>query len=131
MRANRPANTKPELLVRSMLHRLGYRYRVNMSSLPGRPDIVFSARKRAIFIHGCFWHAHGCSRSRTPRTRQDYWLPKLEATQVRDARNTKALEGLGWQTLTLWECQLDDASALLHDIESFLGPPRFGEPTAQ
>lgn len=104
----RGRDTSPELVVRRTLHRLGYRYRLHRKDLPGRPDIVFPARKKAIFVHGCYWHAHGCRYGKPPRSRLDYWLPKLEANKERDARALRGLEDLGWETLVIWQCQIKE-----------------------
>lgn len=97
---------KPEMTVRSMVHRLGYRYRLHCSALPGKPDLVFAARRKVIFVHGCFWHQHsGCGRAHVPRTNLDYWLPKLERNRTRDREAAEALAGLGWRCLVIWECE--------------------------
>ena len=89
-------DTGPELLVRRLLTKLGYRYRLNVKKLQGKPDIVFPGRKRAIFVHGCFWHAHGCQKGQAPKSRLDYWGPKLKANMDRDAAQLAALQSLGW-----------------------------------
>lgn len=103
-------NSKPELLVRSLLHKLGFRFRLHDKELPGCPDLVFPARRKVIFVHGCYWHRHeGCSRCRLPKTRLDFWKPKLEANRARDLKNQAALEGLGWKWLVVWECQVSNA----------------------
>lgn len=126
MQANRSTNTKPELLVRSMLHRAGYRFRIHDRSLPGKPDIVFAARRKIIEIRGCFWHGHGCSPiGLLPKTRPEYWQPKIAATRLRDARNEATLAELGWTVLNLWECEVrDGGNTLAARIFEFLGPPR-------
>lgn len=130
MRSIRPGYTKPERFVRNMLHRLGYRFRVRGMRLPGRPDIVFPARKRVIFVHGCFWHAHeGCGRGKPPRSRTDYWLPKLSETRKRDRHNIEALIAAGWEALVLWECELSDASDTRERVCRFLGPPLWRPPS--
>lgn len=121
MAAVKSANTKPEMLVRRLLHSLGYRYRLHQIRLPGKPDIVFPGRKKIIFIHGCFWHGHDCKRgSRKPSTRQDYWLPKIERNQQRDQTHTLALETAGWSVMILWECELKDRTALIQKLKTFL-----------
>lgn len=113
MRAVKRANTEPEIKVRKVLHRLGLRFRLNQKSLPGSPDIVLAKHKTAIFVHGCFWHRHqGCRFSSTPKTRQEYWLPKFVANVERDARKIVELEALGWRVLVVWECESKDLAAL-------------------
>lgn len=103
-------HTKPERLVRSLLHRLGYRYTVNgpkNKTLPGRPDIVFPARKIALFVHGCFWHRHqGCKTATIPKSNTAYWLAKFERNRERDRETETALVAKGWQVITIWECEL-------------------------
>jgi DNA mismatch endonuclease, patch repair protein len=117
-------NTKPELAVRSLLHGLGYRYHLHRNDLPGRPDIVFSNRKKAVFVHGCFWHQHpGCSAARVPKTRIEFWTEKLKANVDRDGRHVKALEQGGWKTLVVWECKVRDP-LLKPSLLEFLGPTR-------
>lgn len=111
----------PELRVRRTAHALGYRFRLHRKELPGCPDLVFPARKAAIFVHGCFWHAHqGCPDGRMPRSRQDYWRPKLEGNAERDCRNRAALEQLGWRVLTVWECETESLERLRPLISSFI-----------
>lgn len=117
-------DTGPERRVRSMLHHAGYRFRTNIQALPGRPDIAFKARMKAIFIHGCFWHQHAACRDSTPpKTRTEYWQQKFASTIARDRRNLVALQDLGWDVFVVWECEM---SKRPHDIESklqeFLGP---------
>lgn len=103
----RARDTKPELRVRRLLHGLGYRFRLHRRTLPGTPDLVFPSRKKAIFVHGCFWHRHeGCRLARLPKTRQDFWLPKLEGNRARDLRDQAALRDLGWEVLVVWECEV-------------------------
>jgi DNA mismatch endonuclease, patch repair protein len=121
MRAIRPKDTGPEHLVRSTLHSMGYRFRVHGMKLSGRPDIVFRSRRKAVFVHGCFWHAHGCNKTRPPRTRTEYWLRKLRETKRRDLDNQKRLIALGWKILVLWECELGEPS-LIARLRTFLGP---------
>ncbi|MGH7927587.1 MAG: very short patch repair endonuclease [Candidatus Binatia bacterium] len=106
MRAVRPRDTKPELTVRSLIHRLGYRFRLYNHRLPGCPDLVFSSRRKVIFVHGCFWHRHSCKRGRsTPSTRADFWQKKLESNRRRDIRTRQQLRRLGWGVMVVWECQ--------------------------
>ena len=102
----RGTDTRPELLVRSALHRAGFRFRLHTKGLPGRPDIVLARHGVVIFIHGCFWHRHGCTLSSEPATRRKFWQAKFEANVARDARNARALRKLGWRVLTVWECAL-------------------------
>lgn len=120
----RGRDTKPELLVRRMLHAMGYRYRVNLSGLPGRPDVAFTRRKAAVFVHGCFWHGHDCARgARMPKANADYWCAKIERNRARDAEVRAALEALGWRTLTVWECGLGDREKLAAELREFLDSP--------
>lgn len=117
----RAKDTKPELLVRHLAWALGYRYRLHGSNLPGRPDLVFSGRKKVIFVHGCFWHQHRkCKQYRMPRSRLDFWLPKLESNMMRDRVNKTRLTKAGWGVLTLWECELKDSDLVSHRIKGFL-----------
>lgn len=113
-------NTGPELTLRRMLHRDGYRYRLHAKNLPGRPDIVFPNRRKAIFVHGCFWHGHDCSKGRPPKSRGDYWTPKLLANKARDARRIEELANLGWTSITVWQCQLADPEGTLRLVKKFL-----------
>ena len=106
MRAVRKHSTRPEISVRKLIHGMGLRFRINKKELPGSPDIVLSKHRTAIFVHGCFWHRHSsCRYATTPKTRQDYWLPKFAANVERDARKTAELEALGWRVLVVWECE--------------------------
>ena len=112
---------KPELRVRKLLHRLGFRYRLHRSDLPGRPDLVFPARRKVIFVNGCFWHRHDdCPKARVPATNRDYWLAKLERNYNRDRRNIALLQEQGWSVMTVWECQLRDIPAAAERLASFL-----------
>ena len=121
MRRVRGKDTKPEIQVRRLLHRLGYRYRLHARELPGIPDIVFRPRKSAIFVHGCFWHRHqGCKMARMPKSRVDYWASKLEANKSRDVRHQEELDRLGWRVLIVWECETGDADALAGRLTAFL-----------
>jgi DNA mismatch endonuclease (patch repair protein) len=120
MRAVHGKNTTPEWIVRRLLHAEGFRYRLHPSALPGKPDIVFPARRKAIFIHGCFWHAHGCRYGQPPKSRLDYWLPKLEANQARDAAKEAQLRELGWTVLTVWQCETREPRGLLSKLRRFL-----------
>ncbi len=121
----RAKNTKPELLVRRLVHSMGYRYRLHRRDLPGTPDLVFPGRRKVIFIHGCFWHRHArCSLARLPKSRGDFWLPKLTANAERDVRNVRALRRLGWSVLAIWECQLGNTANLANRIRRFLDAQR-------
>lgn len=125
MRAIRAKGMKPEMIVRRLVHGMGYRYRLHRKDLPGTPDLVFGPRRKVIFVHGCFWHQHSdpsCKISHTPRTRLDYWQPKLRRNQERDAANQSALHGQGWQVLTIWECETQPncQSRLTERLRSFL-----------
>src|ERR1700722_7719675 len=116
-------NTAPELVVRRLLHALGYRFRLHRRDLPGTPDIVLPSRKKAIFVNGCFWHAHGCRIGRPPKSRQEFWLPKLEKNRAKDGRNKRALRNRGRGALTLWQCQTKSQDRLSAQLRSFLGSP--------
>lgn len=112
-------NTKPEMLVRSVLHRLGYRFRLHRGGLPGRPDIVLPKYKTAIFVHGCFWHRHpDCSKASTPKTRVDFWQDKFDANVARDRRNEDALRSDGWQVVIVWECETKKVEALADRLDA-------------
>jgi DNA mismatch endonuclease, patch repair protein len=118
----RSKDTKPELLVRRLIHAMGYRYRSHDAGLPGRPDIVFKSRRKVIFVHGCFWHLHRrCPNSRPPKSKLDYWRPKLEGNVTRDKLVHGRLRRLGWQRLVVWECELQDRERLMGKIKKFLG----------
>jgi len=113
-------DTGPELIVRRIVYGLGHRYRLNVKGLPGRPDIVFPGRMKAIFVHGCFWHGHGCHKGRAPKSRLDYWKPKLKTNKKRDAAQLLALKVLGWSVLTVWQCETTDPKALSSRLSAFL-----------
>ncbi|MGP9785250.1 very short patch repair endonuclease [Glutamicibacter sp. 287] len=139
-------NTQPELALRSLLHAAGYRYqlhgalparksaairakhpdiRLRGGKLPGSPDLVFTARDKEIFVNGCFWHGHDCPVGRRrPTSNTGYWNPKLDANISRDRRNRHDLASLGWESLTLWECELHSVEEVLRKTAGFLGPPR-------
>lgn len=124
----RKTGSKPELRVRRIAHKLGYRFRVNRSDLPGTPDIVFPSRRKVIFVHGCFWHQHsGCRKATVPSVRQNYWLPKLQRTSERDAESLAALQVLGWECLVLWECEVTSSDAFASRLLEFLGARRQAE----
>jgi len=121
----RRANTKPELVVRSMLHRLGYRFRIQLGGVPGRPDVAFAGRHKAIFVHGCFWHAHdGCPTWRLPKTRRAFWRKKFEKNKERDARLLSDAKNAGWKCLVVWECETRDQVKLSSRLVRYLGPSR-------
>lgn len=123
MRAIKSKNTKPEMMVRRLVHSMGYRYRLHRANLPGKPDLTFGPCKKVIFVHGCFWHQHSdpeCRRARMPLTRSQYWRPKLERNMQRDRRNVEDLETLGWGVQIIWECWLKDTSRTSEILRSFL-----------
>ena len=116
------ANTRPELRVRSILHRLGYRFRLHAGDLPGRPDIVLPRYRTVILVHGCFWHRHpGCRYATTPATRRKFWTAKFDANVRRDRRVARRLRRLGWSVLTVWECQLRQPARLAGRLDRALG----------
>jgi DNA mismatch endonuclease (patch repair protein) len=119
----RGKDTKPEMFVRRMVHSMGYRYRLHRRDLPGTPDLVFPQLKEVIFVHGCFWHRHQsavCKLARFPKSRLDFWKPKLERNQQRDLENQAKLMDLGWKTLVVWECEIRDKEKLKFKIRNFL-----------
>ena len=121
----RNRNTKPELLIRRLVHGMGYRYRLHRRDLPGTPDLVFPGRRKVIFVHGCFWHRHpdpSCKLARLPKSKHDFWIPKLERNRERDVDNEQQLRALGWDVLSIWECQLSRPEELRTRIQEFLGP---------
>jgi DNA mismatch endonuclease (patch repair protein) len=117
----RGKDTKPEMFVRRLVHGLGYRYRLHVREIPGCPDIVFSGVKKAIFVHGCYWHRHeGCPLARMPKSRIAFWEDKLNGNRERDDLNLKRLTEMGWRYLVVWECELKDKGALQDRITTFL-----------
>lgn len=123
MQAIRGTDTKPEMAVRRLLHGKGYRYRLHRRDLPGKPDLVFPARRKIIEVRGCFWHRHsGCRSASTPATRSDYWQTKFATNVARDERNLAALRAAGWSVLVVWECEVANPS-LARRLTGFLGPP--------
>jgi len=127
MQSVRTANTGPEISLRRALHARGFRYRLHASRLPGRPDIVFPGRKIAVFVHGCFWHGHGCRWGKLPKSKVDYWGPKIESNRSRDARNIRELRKLGWRAVVVWQCELHEIGAAVDRVERYLcasRPPR-------
>jgi len=116
----RKVNTKPEIIVRRILHRRGHRYRLHRRDLPGTPDVVFLSLRKVVLVHGCFWHQHDCALGKEPSRRREYWIPKLRRNQQRDARNEAALRKLGFKVLVIWECQTRDHAALERRLVGFL-----------
>jgi DNA mismatch endonuclease (patch repair protein) len=102
----------PEIKVRSLLHQLGYRFRIHRKDLPGTPDIVLPGRGAVVFVHGCFWHGHACKIGKMPKSRTEYWGPKIETNRRRDLRKARQLRALGWRVLTVWECELKSPERL-------------------
>ena len=121
MQAVKSKNTGPEWTVRRLLHRMGHRYRLHRKDLPGSPDIVFFSRRKAIFVHGCFWHGHDCPKGHLPKSRLDYWKPKLERNKERDREKVANLEALGWTVLVIWQCEMDDLATLASRLLDFVG----------
>lgn len=121
MRAVRSRDTGPELAVRRLVRELGYGYRLHPKDLPGKPDLVFRGRRKAVFVHGCFWHGHSCPRgNRTPKRNREYWTSKISRNRARDERNIRELISMGWDILVLWECQLRDTDRLRVGLRAFL-----------
>jgi DNA mismatch endonuclease (patch repair protein) len=116
----RSKDTGPELAVRRLVHRLGYRYRKHGSGLPGRPDLVFAGRRKVIFVHGCFWHRHACALGRMPKSRLKFWRAKLDGNRERDIRVARALRREGWQLLVIWECHVRDTRSVARRVREFL-----------
>ena len=113
-------NTAPEILVRSLLHRMGYRFRLHRRDLPGSPDIVLPRHKKVIFVHGCFWHGHDCPRGKRPSTNREFWDAKLDRNIERDRAARKGLTELGWQYLVVWQCQTKNEDDLRTQLQDFL-----------
>ncbi|MGE4441037.1 MAG: very short patch repair endonuclease [Desulfomicrobium sp.] len=123
----RSKDSGPEMRLRRLIYRLGYRYRLHVKDLPGTPDLVFPSRRAVIFMHGCFWHHHeGCKLARLPKSKLDFWKKKLESNKNRDASQQLRLHELGWRVLVVWECELDDADRLTMTIRHFLDKPSRG-----
>lgn len=117
----RSRDTNPEMAVRRLTYGLGYRYRLHTSDLPGRPDLVFRSRRKAIFVHGCYWHRHDCpSGRREPKSNRKFWIPKLNGNRDRDRENQHRLRKMGWDVLTVWACESADTEDLTQRITSFL-----------
>ena len=120
----RSKDSRPEMFVRRLVFALGYRYRLHVSGMPGRPDLVFSGRRKVIFVHGCFWHRHArCKLARLPKSRLEFWIPKLDANRRRDRKNVRVLRRKGWAVLMIWECGLGNPR-LPSTIERFLDAQR-------
>jgi DNA mismatch endonuclease (patch repair protein) len=117
----RSRETVPELAVRRAAHRMGYRFRLCRKELPGTPDLVFASLRKVIFVHGCFWHMHGCKLSRLPKSNLDYWIPKFKRNRGRDRENLMALSRQGWKHLVIWECESKDICYLQKLLKKFLG----------
>lgn len=116
-------DTRPERIVRRLVYHAGFRYRICDPRLPGKPDLVFWGKRKAIFVHGCFWHCHdSCRRARLPKSNQEYWVAKLEKNKVRDSLNLSKLREMGWQTMVIWECEIKekDTDSLLEKLKTFL-----------
>jgi DNA mismatch endonuclease (patch repair protein) len=121
MRAVKARDTSPERFVRKLVHRMGFRFRLHRADLPGKPDLVFPGRRAIIFVHGCFWHGHGCKRgARIPTTNRDYWVRKIARNSARDATTIRDLNHAEWRTMVVWECELKTSEKLRKRIERFL-----------
>lgn len=121
MRAIRSRDTLPERKVRSLVHALGYRFRLHRQDLPGKPDLVFPCKRKVIFVNGCFWHSHACKSGLIPKTNREFWLSKLRQNRARDKKNLRALAEKGWDVLVVWQCELKDADLLSNRLKKFLG----------
>lgn len=127
MRRIKSKGMKPEMLVRRLVHGMGYRYRLHRRDLPGKPDLVFPSRRKVIFVHGCFWHMHSdprCPDRRQPRSNVEYWGPKLARNRQRDAEHIAALKAADWSVLVIWECETRDLATLARSVQRFLGSAR-------
>lgn len=121
MRAVRSKNTKPELIVRRLVHAMGFRFRLHRKDLPGSPDLVFPGRRKVIFVHGCFWHGHDCARgARQPKTNAEYWIAKITRNRKRDNETYRLLSEAGWTPCIIWECELRDVQHLRQKLSMFL-----------
>lgn len=121
MRAIRSKNTSPEILVRRLIHKLGYRFRLHKKDLPGKPDLVFPARKKVIFVHGCYWHGHGCKVGGTgAKSNRSYWRPKIAGNKSRDAQHLSELKRMGWKAFIIWECETKNTVRAASRIKRFL-----------
>ena len=122
MRSIHSQDTKPELAVRGLLHRRGFRFRLHRGDLPGRPDIVLAKHRTVVFVHGCFWHSHGCQQGRKPQTNREYWLRKLTRNRERDRRSSDDLRWAGWKVVVVWECETRNIGRLRRRLEKLIGP---------
>jgi DNA mismatch endonuclease (patch repair protein) len=121
MRAVKGRDTGLEMIVRRLAHGMGYRYRLHRKDLPGKPDLVFPARRKVILVHGCFWHQHDCPRgARSPKSNREYWLPKLRRNKERDAEHQARLREMGWDVLVIWECETKEKDKLAARLRAFL-----------
>jgi DNA mismatch endonuclease, patch repair protein len=120
MQSVRSRDTGPERVVRSLLHKLGYRFRLHRKDLPGTPDIVFPGKKKIIFIHGCFWHGHNCNKGRLPKSKIEFWSLKVARNQERDVQILSQLNSLGWKSMVVWQCELRDKDTLTKKLIDFL-----------
>lgn len=128
----RNKNSSAEMLVRNLIHSLGHRYRLHCKDLPGKPDLIFRKKRRIIFVHGCFWHRHRaktCKLARMPKSRLDFWLPKLEGNRLRDAKVKHLLIRDGWKVLTIWECEIAKRDKLTNRVQKFLSSERLSSRT--
>lgn len=116
----RGKDTKPEMIVRRLAHRLGYRFRLHGRDLPGSPDLVFPGRKKVIFIHGCYWHRHDCKKATTPKTNTNFWQKKFDDNVMRDNKNLNDLTETGWGTLVVWQCEAEKLDGLAERLTDFL-----------
>jgi len=117
----RGKDSSPEMKLRRLVHGMGFRYRLHVKDLPGKPDLVFPSRRAVIFMHGCFWHRHpGCKLARMPKTKLDFWGPKLEGNRERDLRNQEMLKKLGWHVLVVWECEMKNIDKVSNKVRGFL-----------
>lgn len=120
MQAVKSKDTRPEMLVRRLLHSMGYRFRLHRKDLPGKPDIALPKHRKAIFVHGCFWHAHGCPKGQPPKSRLDYWQPKLDQNVERDRTKIEQLTAQGWRVLVVWQCETKDINVLAQRLKAFV-----------
>lgn len=124
MRAVKSVNTAPELAVRGLITSLGYRYRLHRKDLPGKPDLAFMSLRKAIFVHGCFWHGHSCARgARVPKSNANYWTGKISRNRTRGRRQQRQLNSMGWKTMVIWECSLANEEKVTKKISRFLAMP--------
>jgi DNA mismatch endonuclease (patch repair protein) len=120
MSAVHTRNTTPEMSVRRIVHKMGYRFRLHVSSLPGKPDLVFAGKRKLIFVHGCFWHGHNCKYGQLPKTKTEYWAAKIAKNKSRDRIQCQRLRKLGWDVLVVWQCSLKNQPVIQKRIERFL-----------